>query len=145
MEGLALERRALDIVPFPALLIDKDYQVVFMNKSAEELYPQGYQTCYQLTYSFSEPCHLHKDHPCPLKEITERGLKEYSVLHKHKTKNGEEYHLIKTVYMPEYDLFLELHIPLEELLSAFDTARLRPKLLMNSGPLAFFLWENKEG
>ena len=55
MEGLALERRALDIVPFPALLIDKDYQVVFMNKRAEELYPQGYQTCYQLSHSFSEP------------------------------------------------------------------------------------------
>jgi hypothetical protein len=47
--------------------------------------------------------------------------------------------------MPEHDLFLELHIPLEELLSAFDTARLRPELLINSGPLAFFLWENKEG
>jgi len=28
MEGLAIERRALDIVPFPALLIDKNYQVV---------------------------------------------------------------------------------------------------------------------
>jgi diguanylate cyclase (GGDEF)-like protein/PAS domain S-box-containing protein len=47
--------------------------------------------------------------------------------------------------MPERDLFLELYIPLEELLSAFDTARLRPELLINSGPLAFFLWENKEG
>jgi len=145
MEGLALERRALDIVPFPAFLINKDYQVVLMNKSAEELYPQGYQTCYQLSHSFSEPCHLHKDHPCPLKEITERGLKEHSVLHKHKTEKGEEYHLVKTVYMPEYDLFLELHIPLEEFLSAFDTAWLRPELLINSGPLAFFLWEKKEG
>jgi diguanylate cyclase (GGDEF)-like protein/PAS domain S-box-containing protein len=145
MERLALERRALDIAPFPALLIDKDYRVVFMNKRAEELYPQGYQTCYQLSHSFSEPCHLHKDHPCPLKEIVERGLKECSVLHKHKTEKGEEYHLVKAVYMPEYDLFLELHIPLEELLSAFDTARLRPELLINSGPLAFFLWENREG
>jgi len=145
MEGLALEKRALDIIPFPALLIDKDYQVVFMNKRAEELYTQSGQTCYQVSHSFSEPCHLYKDHPCPLKEITERGLKEYSVLHKHKTKKGEEYCLVKTVYMPEYDLFLELHIPLEELLSAFDTARLRPELLIDSGPLAFFLWEKKEG
>jgi hypothetical protein len=145
MVRLAFERRALDIVPFPALLIDKDYQVVFMNKSAEELYPQGYQTCYQLSHSFSEPCHLHKDHPCPLKEITERGLKEHSVLHKHKTEKGEEYHLVKTVYMPEYDLFLELHIPLEEFLSGFDTAWLRPELLINSGPLAFFFWEKKRG
>jgi diguanylate cyclase (GGDEF)-like protein/PAS domain S-box-containing protein len=145
MVGLALERRALDIIPFPALLIDKDYRVVFMNKRAKELYPQGYQTCYQLTHSFSEPCHLHKDHPCPLKEITERGLKEYSVLHRHKTEKGEEYHLVKAVYMPEYNLFLELHISLEEFLSAFDTARLRPELLINSGHLAFFLWENKEG
>jgi diguanylate cyclase (GGDEF)-like protein/PAS domain S-box-containing protein len=145
MEGLALERRALDIVPFPALLIDKDYRVVFMNKCAEELYPQGGQTCYQLSHSFSEPCHLHKDHPCPLKEISEKSLKECSVLHIHKTKDGEEYLLVKTIFMPEHDLFLELHIPLEELLSAFDTARLRPELLINSGPLAFFLWENKEG
>ncbi len=145
MVRLAFERRALDIVPFPALLIDKDYQVVFMNKRAEELYPQGYQTCYQISHSFSEPCHLHEEHPCPLKEITERGLKECSVLHKHKTEKGEEYHLVKTVYMPEHDLFLELHIPLEELLSAFDTAWLRPELLIDSGPLAFFLWENKEG
>jgi diguanylate cyclase (GGDEF)-like protein/PAS domain S-box-containing protein len=145
MERLALERRALDIIPFPVLLIDKEYRVVSMNKHAKELYTQSGQTCYQISHSFSEPCHLHKDHPCPLKEITERGLKEYSVLHKHKTKKGEEYCLVKTVYMPKYDLFLELHIPLEELLSAFDTARLRPELLINSGPLAFFLWEKKEG
>jgi nitrogen-specific signal transduction histidine kinase len=99
MERLALERRALDIIPFPALLIDKDYQVVFMNKSAEELYSQGYQTCYQISHSFSEPCHLYKDHPRPLKEIRERGLKEYSVLHKRKTEKGEEYNLVKAVYM----------------------------------------------
>ena len=145
MEGLALERQALDIIPFPAFLINKDYRVVLMNKIAEELYPQGYQTCYQLTYSLCEPCHLYKDYPCPLKEIREKSLKECSVLHKHKTEKREEYHLVKAVYMPEYDLFLELHIPLEELLSAFDTARLRPELLINSGPLAFFLWENKEG
>jgi hypothetical protein len=45
----------LDTIPFPALLIDKNYQVVFMNKRAEELYPQGYQTCYQISHSFSEP------------------------------------------------------------------------------------------
>jgi len=55
MVRLAFERRALDIVPFPALLIDKDYQVVFMNKHAKELYTQSGQTCYQLTHSFSEP------------------------------------------------------------------------------------------
>jgi nitrogen-specific signal transduction histidine kinase len=55
MERLAFERRALDIIPFPALSIDKDCQVIFMNKRAEELYPQGYQTCYQLSHSFSEP------------------------------------------------------------------------------------------
>jgi diguanylate cyclase (GGDEF)-like protein/PAS domain S-box-containing protein len=145
MGRLAFERLTLDTIPFPALLIDKDYRVVFLNKRAKELYTNGGQTCYQLSHSFSEPCHLRKDHPCPLKEITERGLKEYSVLHKHKTEKGEGYHLVKAVYMPEYDLFLELHIPLEELLSAFDTARLRPELLINSGPLAFFLWENKEG
>ncbi|MCI4453454.1 MAG: diguanylate cyclase, partial [Thermodesulfobacterium sp.] len=145
MEELALEKRALDIIPFPALLIDKNYQVVSMNKHAKELYTNSGQTCYQLTHFFSEPCYLHKDHPCPLKEIKERGLKEHSVLHKHKTENGEEYYLVKAVYMPEWDLFLELHIPLEELLSAFDTARLRPELLINSGPLAFFLWENREG
>jgi len=116
-----------------------------MNKRAKELYTNDGQTCYQLTHSFSEPCHLHKDHPRPLKEIVEKGLKECSVLHRHKTEKGEEYCLVKTVYMPEYDLFLELHIPLEELLSAFDTARLGSELLINSGPLAFFLWENKEG
>jgi hypothetical protein len=145
MVGLAFKRLTLDTIPFPVLLIDKDYQVVFMNKRAEELYPQCYKTCYQLTHSFSEPCHLHKDRPCPLKEIVERGLKECSVLHKHKTEKGEEYCLVKTVFMPEHDLFLELHIPLEELLSAFDTARLRPEHLINSGPLAFFLWERKEG
>lgn len=145
MERLALERWALDVIPFPALLIDRDYQVVFMNKHAKELYTNGGQTCYQISHSFSEPCHFHKDHPCPLKEIVERRLKEHSVIHRHKTEKGEEYHLVKTVYMPEYDLFLELHIPLEELLSAFDTARLRPELLIDSGPLAFFLRERKEG
>jgi PAS domain-containing protein len=145
MERLALEVQALDIIPFPALLIDKDYRVVLMNKRAKELYTQSGQTCYQVSYSFSEPCHFHKDHPCPLKEIREKSLKEYSVLHRHKTKDGEEYLLVKTIFMPEHDLFLELHISLEELLSAFDTARLRPELLINSGPLAFFLWEKKEG
>jgi PAS domain-containing protein len=75
MERLALEREALDTIPFPALLIDKNYQVVFMNKRAEELYPQGYQTCYQLSHSFSEPCHLHKDHRCPPKGDSRKGSK----------------------------------------------------------------------
>jgi diguanylate cyclase (GGDEF)-like protein/PAS domain S-box-containing protein len=145
MERLALEMQALDIIPFPAFLIDKDYRVVFMNKRAEELYTQSGQTCYQISHSFSEPCHFYEDHPCPLKEISEKSLKECSVLHRHKTEKGEEYLLVKTVYMPEYDLFLELHISLEELLSAFDTARLRPELLIDSGPLAFFLWEKEEG
>jgi GGDEF domain-containing protein len=55
MERLALGRRALDIFPFPALLIDKDYQVVFMNKRAKELYTQSGQVCYQISHSFSEP------------------------------------------------------------------------------------------
>jgi nitrogen-specific signal transduction histidine kinase len=86
MVRLALEMQALDIVPFPVLLIDKDYRVVFMNKRAKELYTNRGQTCYQISHSFSESCHLHKDNPCPLKEITERGLKEHSVLHKHKTR-----------------------------------------------------------
>jgi len=145
MGGLALGRRALDIIPFPALLIDKDYRVVLMNKRAEELYTRSGHTCYQISHAFSEPCHFHKDHPCPLKEISEKSLKECSVLHKHKTKDGEKYLLIKTIFMPQHDLFLELYLPLEELLSAFDTARLRPELLINSGPLAFFLWEKEEG
>ena len=145
MEGLAFEKRTLDVVPFPALFIDKDYQVVFMNKRAKELYTNGGQTCYQLIYSFSEPCHFHEDHPCPVKEIVEGRLKEHSVIHRHKTEKGEEYYLIKTIFIPEYDLFFELHIPLEEFLSAFDTAWLRPELLIDSGPLAFFLWERKEG
>lgn len=46
MVRLALEKRALDIIPFPALLIDKDYQVVSTNKKAEELYTNGGKTCY---------------------------------------------------------------------------------------------------
>ena len=55
MERLALEMQALDIIPFPALSIDKNYRVVFMNKRAKELYTQSGQTCYQISHSFSEP------------------------------------------------------------------------------------------
>ncbi len=56
MVRLAFERLTLDTIPFPVLLIDKNYQVVFMNKHAKELYTQSGQTCYQLSHSFSELC-----------------------------------------------------------------------------------------
>jgi GGDEF domain-containing protein len=76
MVGLAFERRALDIIPFPALLIDKDYQVVFMNKRAEELYTNGGQTCYQITHSFSEP---YTADPLPIGEKIRKLISAISI------------------------------------------------------------------
>ncbi|WP_448588337.1 sensor domain-containing diguanylate cyclase [Thermocrinis sp.] len=135
----------LNLISIPFIAVDENYNVVWMNKKAKELYPSGFEKCYQMTHDTPEPCYFQAEHPCPIKEMKERGIDHYSVVHRHLVKGKESFVLVKAEYNPDYKLFIEFQMPLDELLTALEVGKLRPEVLINSGPLTFFIWENREG
>ncbi len=40
---------ALDLIPEPVLIVDENYQVLFANKKAREIYGNRAETCYGLS------------------------------------------------------------------------------------------------
>ena len=134
----------LNKLPLEILLIDQDYNVVWMNETAKHSYPKYCEKCYKLTHNSDLPCFTNIEHPCPIKEMKDRGLDRYTVVHIHVVEGKESFVLVMVQRFSE-ELFLEIHLPLDKVLTAFEVGRLRPELLINSGPLAFFVWENKEG
>ncbi len=128
----------------PVLFIDQDYNIVWMNEEAKRLYSNCYEKCYRLTHNMDQPCFMYAEHPCPIKEMKDKGVDRCDVVHKHIVEGRESLVLVMAQRLSE-NLFLEFHLPLDQVLTAFEVGRLRPELLIDSGPLAFFVWENKEG
>ena len=134
----------LNKLPLEILLIDQDYNVVWMNETAKRSYSTYCEKCYKLTHNLDQPCFTYIGHLCPVKEMKDRRLDRYTVVHIHVVEGKESLVLVMAQRFSE-ELFLEIHLPLDKVLTAFEVGRLRPELLINSGPLAFFVWENKEG
>ncbi|WP_333784385.1 PAS domain-containing protein [Thermocrinis sp.] len=134
----------LNKFPLPLLLIDQDYNVVWMNEEAKRLYPNRCEKCHKLTHNSELPCFVYTEHPCPVKEMKDKGVDKYAVVHRHVVEGRESLVLVMAQRTSD-NLFLELHLPLDKVLTAFEVGKLRPELLINSGPLAFFVWQNKEG
>ena len=81
----------------PIMVIDKDYNIIFMNETAKKEYEGRQGTkCYQVSHNFDEPCWEHTEHPCPKKTMEDKNLQEFNVIHEHFTKNGKEYFEVRT-------------------------------------------------
>ncbi len=81
----------------PIMVIDENYNIIFMNETAKEEYKGRKGTkCYQVSHNFNEPCWEHEEHPCPMKNMKDNDLEKYNVIHEHYTKNGKEYFEVRT-------------------------------------------------
>jgi diguanylate cyclase (GGDEF)-like protein/PAS domain S-box-containing protein len=140
-----MDYSAFDLLPEALLVIDENYKIVFANKRAKEVYGSFSDTCYGLSHGFPVPCYEVEEHPCPVKNIKEHGLKRSGVVHLHRTEEGEGYFYVVAEYDPKERVFVELHIDLSELAKAFGLSSLKPEIVFSMGPVVFFQWERKEG
>lgn len=83
----------IDGITESIMVIDTDYRILMINKSARDLHfgdnvlDEHY--CYQVTHQFDEPCSS-SEHPCPLKGVL-KTKEPCTVVHRHVTKNGALY------------------------------------------------------
>ena len=140
-----MDYSAFDFIPLPVLVIDEDYQVIFLNRKAKETYGDREGKCYEITHSFSQPCYTIENCPCPVKYIKEKGLESYHAIHLHKVGGRETYFYVVAGYMPESKTYVELHIDLSHILMALEGSRLSSQLLVSEGPIVFFFWDNSPG
>mgnify|MGYP001770634572 CR=1 FL=1 len=140
-----MDFEVLNYIPQPVLLIDRDYKVLFANTQAKEVYGEEGLHCYQLTHSFEKPCYEYEGHPCPIRIIKGEEKESSYVVHIHKTKEGGERFFYVIGSKISQDLYLEVHIDLQRLAQSFEFSRVRPELLISSGPLVFFHWKRAEG
>jgi len=95
----------------PIMVIDRDYNIIFMNETAKEEYAGKEGTkCYQVSHGFNEPCWEHSEHPCPKKLMEDKNLENMNVVHEHFTKNGKEYFEVRTYKDGEETIELHLNI-----------------------------------
>ncbi len=136
---------ALDLIPEPVLIVDENYQVLFANKKAREVYGNRAETCYGLSHSFPAPCYEYEGHSCPVRNIRELGIEKSGVLHVHKTQEGERYFYVVAQHFPEKGFYVELHIDLFDLMENLKLSGQRTEFLLSGGPVVFFQWKRAEG
>ncbi|MFA5795428.1 MAG: PAS domain S-box protein [Candidatus Brocadiia bacterium] len=93
-------------VPEPILVINKDYHVKMMNKTArsfisENTDPNRVLFCYDILHKEHQPCYKSKPGLCPL-EITGKTGKITSVVHEHLMPDGQVKH-IELMASPIFD------------------------------------------
>jgi len=135
----------LDLVPVPILVIGEDFGLIFVNRKARELYGDEASTCYKLSHGLEEPCRTEDGHPCPMSFLNSEEAPPKGVIHVHRTKDGNRYFYVLTQPVSDEKAYVELHIDISELVQSPELAVAKPELVMSSGPVVFFLWENKEG
>jgi len=140
-----MDFEVLNWIHEPVLVIDKDFNVVFMNKKAVEIYGEtDKKHCYEISHNFNQPCFHFKEHPCPINEILKSGKNHYGVVHKHYTKEGIKYFYVLTSH--EDDYFIELHIELDDIFKKediiFDFPIVKP--LFEEGKIVAFSWKNEQ-
>ena len=96
-----------DKVPLPLIVVDSDYNVVLMNRRAEEKFPsvKRFAKCYELTHGLEKPCwELRGDVACPVKRLQE-GEEPYAY-HEHEDKN---FHILVAEKLDD-SLFMEIYL-----------------------------------
>jgi diguanylate cyclase (GGDEF)-like protein/PAS domain S-box-containing protein len=96
----------LDGIKEPLMVIDKEYNIILMNKAASDhkvlknIRDRQNPKCYEVSHKQSEPCDGIQ-HPCPLKNVLE--TKEETVItHDHPDENGVS-HFVELTATPLYD------------------------------------------
>ena len=112
-DALCAAQSMLEALPFPALWIQRNHQVLWRNRAARESYGERSVPCHGLTHRFATPCNRHGE-PCPL----ERALRLHrpvSVAHVHEGGRGHGFYKV-TALPVEGGAVLELHWPLGEVI-----------------------------
>ncbi len=95
----------------PIMVIDKDYNIIFINETAKQEYEGRQGTkCYQVSYNFDKPCWEHAEHPCPKKIMEDKNLQKFNVIHEHFTENGKEYFEVRIYKDGENTIEFHLNI-----------------------------------
>jgi PAS domain S-box-containing protein len=84
----------IDGVTESIMVIDRNYRVRLINKTARQLHGvdlplNDSHFCYEITHQKSEPCHG-EEHPCPLQSSLETRM-PVTLIHQHKRADGSEY------------------------------------------------------
>ncbi len=113
---------AFEKIPFPVFVIDKDHNIVFRNSKAIKVYGE------------EDPPH----------DLISKTSYSKGAIRLFKSTEGYKYFYVFVEELGD-GLYAEFHVELSDLLSSLEFGRLRPELLMSSGPIVFFLWENSVG
>ncbi|MEM1435652.1 MAG: sigma 54-interacting transcriptional regulator [Pseudomonadota bacterium] len=82
----------IDAMPLPAILLDREYRILFANRRYRERYgwsDGGPRKCYQVSHRNEVPCDLAGE-TCPIRDCLTNG-RPTEVLHVHHTPRGEEH------------------------------------------------------
>ncbi|MFN3598811.1 MAG: diguanylate cyclase [Aquificaceae bacterium] len=140
-----MDYSTFDLIPEPLLVVDRNYKILFANKKAREVYKQESQTCYELSHGFPKPCYKYEGHPCPVKLMQDHGFERSGVIHIHKTKEGDKVFYVLASYYPKEDVYIELHINLENIYKSLGKYAQSPLNLFFEGPIVLFRWKRAEG
>ncbi|MDD2716978.1 MAG: GGDEF domain-containing phosphodiesterase [Candidatus Wallbacteria bacterium] len=102
----------------PALVIDLDDNVLFLNDEAVLEYgnPGKKKKCWQVIHGLDSPCWKNMEYPCPKKIMQDSQLDQYSAIHVHKSREGENYFLVSCSYLKEKRLIVEMHIKVSRII-----------------------------
>ena len=111
----------------PILAINDKYDVIFLNKTAEEKYKFNIQTaggsagkCYNLSHGYDKPCfELGED--CPINELKNKKDKNLAAVnHNHK---GQVYKVEAFRDDEDGSIFLESHVNISDFISELDIVK----------------------
>jgi len=103
-EGLL---RYAESLPFPAVVIDSEFNVLFINRAGTESFDSGEESgkCYELTHRIDRPCwEVFGEGVCPVRKLRER--QEPYAYHEHQ---GETFHLLVASRLDD-DLYMEFFL-----------------------------------
>lgn len=92
LEDRAFLQEIIDGAIDPLLVIAPDYEVLLMNKAAQDYLPGGpvegkRYRCHQVSHQCDSPCGG-EDHPCPLREVCRTGKRAVAI-HQHVLASGD--------------------------------------------------------
>ena len=90
----AFLQSVIDGVTESIMVIDRNYHIRLINKTASELHAIALpltdaHLCYKISHHSNEPCQG-EEHPCPLKKVIE-SKGPVTLIHRHKRADGTEY------------------------------------------------------
>jgi diguanylate cyclase (GGDEF)-like protein/PAS domain S-box-containing protein len=149
---------AFDKLLCPILAINDKYDVIFLNKTAEEVYknninrvnksdadPQSTGNtagkCYKISHGYDKPC-FELGENCPLKELINNKYKDRAAVnHNHK---GQIYKVEAYRDGEDCSLFLESHVNISEFISEIDIVKKAKEEIKESEELFRTLADNMQ-